>query len=869
MSQNLILRREYKLNNKQAREEVGRYDGTIHGTVQNFTDRFGNADGAMKFQDNAYISIPSLLSNFDYKQTGFTVSCWIYIDQSLAKRHGKTPWTETDPVVRAFYAKKNQTPMLGFYRRADRAVLDRYTTNVSGQTVNWGVWLWDPVNFTQQIGWYKLYITYDKGRSFIYVFKPDGQMDGCAHYLGSQDLSAATSWGLGNNSGKSLILDDFRVYQGVATQEQARQLYASETPPNGMYHIKLCANNNQLVHTYYNNTTQGTYLEIYPPGPTESGLHTYKWIITPVPNKKDVYTIRMPYEDKYVSVYRLQGSAMYNAAVIKEYESESPGQFEWYLEPVGDGYFFFRWNPDRSKYLCPANQSIVQSTALFVLPYKSPTAPAFKWGLTLLKTNHEMAQNMLDTDVSYQAVLSDNTFLGLMPDMPITGSSTPVRANRGPEPSLLSSWSFHKSHDDSYRIYNTSQHEYNLHPNSRSIREGNPVEAYTYSSGYSKFYDFVLEKPNKYGRRVFIKPAMNQNLCVAAQAPTDKRGLTFEYKNSGKADQWALYRSNSPNANKQLYFAAPGLYRIVSVADETKSITTQNYGWTASTALQLRTTSNDRYTSHYWQVDYEKTSLGQNIYDGTYMIKLFGTEGLFFHTKGHSLANGVKLEIYPLTRDYIATEKFFFTPTGDGDGSFFIRSAGDPSLYVHLGYNSTAEQSAIELYTYHPGYAASFKWKLEPVAVTAPFADGTHKVATQANLSRYLHVSYHSVESGAALEIYSYDAAHDGSYKWKFRKNADNTYMIINAASNKYVHLYWRTTEKGTKLQQYDYDRDFSAFYKWIIAPGTAAGTYRFYPVVNPSLMMHLVWNSPDLSQQIEIWEYDPAYAPTYEWKLE
>lgn len=88
----------------------------------------------------------------------------------------------------------------------------------------------------------------------------------------------------------------------------------------------------------------------------------------------------MPYEDKYISVYRSERFLMYNAAIIKEYESSSPEQFEWYLEPAGDGYFFFRWNPDRSKYLCPANQSIVQSTGLFVLPYKSPTAPAFKWG---------------------------------------------------------------------------------------------------------------------------------------------------------------------------------------------------------------------------------------------------------------------------------------------------------------------------------------------------------------------------------------------------------------------------------------------------------------------------------------------------------
>ena len=90
----LILKRLYRLDNRSASEVVGRYDGTVHGTVTPVQDQYGNSDGAMKFSDNAYISIPSPLSDFDYKTTGYTVSFWTYMMKifinSMEKLHGKT-----------------------------------------------------------------------------------------------------------------------------------------------------------------------------------------------------------------------------------------------------------------------------------------------------------------------------------------------------------------------------------------------------------------------------------------------------------------------------------------------------------------------------------------------------------------------------------------------------------------------------------------------------------------------------------------------------------------------------------------------------------------------------------------------------------
>ena len=81
-------------------------------------------------------------------------------------------------------------------------VLDRYTRNTDNHFKNWGIWLWDPVNFTQRIGWYHIVISYEPSRTFVWGLLSNGQTESSAYYFGIQDYSVATHWGIGNSSGK-------------------------------------------------------------------------------------------------------------------------------------------------------------------------------------------------------------------------------------------------------------------------------------------------------------------------------------------------------------------------------------------------------------------------------------------------------------------------------------------------------------------------------------------------------------------------------------------------------------------------------------------------------------------------------------------
>lgn len=112
--------------------------------------------------------------------------------------------------------------MLGFYHKGDRAVIDRYVLNKEADIENYGLWFWDPINFTNRLGWYQVFIVHRGNSMSLYLFEPYGRMEKALHYFGLQSLLQATQWGLGGTGTPQLVLDDFKVYNQALTEEQVK-----------------------------------------------------------------------------------------------------------------------------------------------------------------------------------------------------------------------------------------------------------------------------------------------------------------------------------------------------------------------------------------------------------------------------------------------------------------------------------------------------------------------------------------------------------------------------------------------------------------------------------------------------------------------
>lgn len=864
----LILRRLYRLDNCSAIEEIGGYNGTLHGSATSLTDRFGNSNGAINFSDSSYISIPSPLLGFNYQETGYTIAFWTYIDVNLYKEYGTRPWTDSDPIYRAFYSinTTDQCVLTGFHRRADRMVLDRYTTNTQHHIKNWGIWLWDPINFTQRLGWYFIVISYEPSRTFIRVFYPDGTMESCMHYFGIQDYSIATHWGIGNSGGKSMILDGFSVYQGAASEDQARDIYAGQVPPNGMYKISLKENPSCLIHSQNDSPNGNSPVEIKQT--TSNNLHTYKWVITPVYGKNNVYTIRMAYEEVYLHLYGHHAEQS-NRVEILEYQPSNPLAYQWYIESSSDGYYYIRSELDRTKYLHPYTRSYQSGTALEILTFSQGHADGYKWKLNLLKTTQEINNHSVSIASPYEVVNSNNTFLDLVPLTPIQGNETKVEINRGPNPSLLSHWWFLPGPDDSYKIYNATHTSYDLFPKDGNITQNNEVVAKRYSFANNRGFLFTLSKPNPYGRRFYFHHALNSDLLLTVNEGAIGRNTKLDYNDDNKNNQWALYKSSTPNANKQIYYISPGVYRIVSVANENQAITTRENKWTSGCDILLGHKNGAVYTSYYWIVDYERDANGNPVLDGTFTIQLFATDSQYWHVRSNTITNSAKIELSQMNKNHISAYKWFIKPSRLGDGSYYIYSAGNPYYQVHLSNHLSMANTQLELWPYDSYYSSTYRWKLEQVRVIAPFASGIHNVCSEKDQTKLLHIKSRSRSEGEKIEVLSYNSSYSSFYKWRFIKNDDNTYFIQNVETGLYIHPIAHSTINGTRLEQLSYNNSYSPYYKWIIIPGESVGTFKIISVADSTKYMHLSGHLALEGNEVEILLFNKGYENTYEWIID
>lgn len=872
--------RYYPLNNLSAVDVVAGRNGTINGAVTNFTDRFGVTGGAMSFGDNTHISTPDFFAGSNYTN-GFTISFWTFIDQNISKNQGTRPWDDNDPAFQAFYARSGSAlvnnTLLGFQRIRDRAVINRYTIDQNNDKKDWGVWLWDPVNFTNRIGWYQIVLVYERAKMTTYVFYPNGQSESMSHYFRLQELTNVDSWGLGNiNAGNSFpfrVLDDFKVFAQPLTREQVRVLYSREAVPGGMYRVSYAANESRFIHTLGRNMNPGARLELYTPDAELTA--PFQWVFEPVPGQQNVFRIRMAYTDNsYIHLVNRSSTARARVE-IWGYEANFARFYEWYLEPVGNGFFHIRSNANRNMYLHTFLRSSDNSTALEIYDYNSTFDQFYRWRLNLVKTQFELNGASLN-NTGQLIVPSFNTFLENQPQNANVANTSQIRIGREsfPNPSF-SNWILRKSTDDSYLVQNNNINDRFWHPTARNVTNNNSVQVLEWYINNPNVYRWIFDRDviNRFGRRYQVRPALNQNLSLQPDASAPLRqnsNLFIRQIQASSTDElsWQLFPfRTTPPVNKQVYRIEPGVYRISSQANPSLFIATQSFSFNNSARLSIQSFSEERFTSFYWDIDFEKDAQGNPVRDGAYLIKFFGTDNRFIHTVNNSLSNSAELEIYGLNPVHMGTYKMFIEPVGSGN--YRLRIAGNKDLYMHLWNNQASANTIVEVYPFDSRFVNTYGWRFERINIEAPLAAGTYRLALAGanNPQRFLHTIGRSNNDGARLEILSFEQSFAAHYSWIFELQPDNTYTIRRSnVGNRYVHPIGRSVSDGTRLQILSYSANHARLYKWILVRGTTPNSFRLRLVDFPGRLMHTSGHSTGQSAEVEILNFNQSFLQTYEW---
>ena len=815
--------RYYPLTNLDYKDIINRKDGVLkRGITYSYPDRFGNVAGAVQFSPDAYVETPDFFAGTTIKD-GFTFSFWIYIDEKYSKYTGVYPWQDTDKLYRVFfsYDAKDNCNLLGFYHRRDRAAVDRYTINVSENKLkDWGIWYWDPIDFTNRIGWYQVFLVCKTNMTYLYMFYPNSQMEYALYYMGYQTLGMATNWGLGSITDTSnRYLDDFKVYDQVLTKEQILELHASESLPDGMNEMSYAFDTNKVIQTTNKRLNPGLHFDMASKTPDKELTHQF--VFEPVENKPSVFRIRMAYTSLFMGI-----KSSTEPYVILEGDYGQERLLEWYIEPAGDGYFFVRANLNRDRYLQGIKGEIQ------ITPYSSAQAPYYKWKFRPLKSSYELSQDYFVPKRNYQVIDSYNTIMELLPNCPVSSDVTPLSVADPINPTLMSHYRFQKYKDDSYNIYNGAFTNMAMYPADLNLSNWSNVNLKQRSGNDEPlFYQYIVEKPNPLGRRVVIRPVMAQTMSVySGNFPTANK-VTFTYDKDQKqveAREWQLfYDGNNPNANRQIATLTPGVYKIKPLADQSYAMHPANYSFDPDTKIELDRFDPSDPTISYWIVEYEVDNNNQPIRDGSFLIRKYHTQDLYLAPDNKDISENAQIYIELLENEADRSfYKWFLEPTGDKTGAFYIENGADKLKYLEYPTGPLKDKSPIRFSYHRPSQEPStFKWLFEKVSVSPMIETGIYNISMAENHN--LHVSEIADSLGSKMvEVTTskLSKANTTLYNWKIIKNPDLSYYIIVNGSDLYLHANINNQDRKVSVSKFDNKNELA--YKWQITPTQEENVY-------------------------------------------
>lgn len=798
---------------------------------------------------NSFIATPNFFQGVSNATTG-TISFWMYVKNSYKKNAGKVqPWEPTDTLFRAFFADGGSN-MMGFSQRRDRAIVE---TGTAIQTTHepFGIWYWDPINFTELPGWYLFVITYTENQTHLYMFNPAGRMAEALTYFGfPKNVSHITRWGLGNYKGFSVAaLDDFSVYDVPLTKEQVKRLYANEGVPNGnMYLMTTAYHQDRLMrsdwpgYTYDNLSLFRRTDEIFNNG---VGDAVNQWVFEPVPESHNTYHIRFPYIDNYYLTGYGTGK---RARVDHTYSTDS----DWIVTPAEDGYFFIRWRTNQSLYLTVRKYELVDKPEVILLPYDPSLAPMYKWKLELVTMSYDLRTPEILPTSDIQVIDNYNTVMGLIPQTPVSSTETQMLPSRATKPSLLSHYYFIKVLDNGYRIQNRTYYDRYLKADN-DYKSGTDIVLTKYHSLHEAYYIFKLEQYAPLSRRYKLVPILGQSTLIASN---DMKGVLPPIKLSKESEAnpqssslWQLFHAyGKPNGNGQLTNVAPGLYKIYPASSNTRCIGPFYFSHSTSMTLKIPVFSPDNRWYFYWFVSPEQDNDGRYIFDGSYTLRAFAQDDLFFRVKEPGFQMRSPFIYQRWEADNFLAYKWYFVK--ESDGSYTMRSPKftDYAVRTHVGDD-------LELGTYDPNYYAdNFKFRLERVELEQPIEDGVYFIRLNAG-ALYLRPANNTIQENQEVKIEVMNKLQRGFY-WRFKKNDDGTYFISPADDSKlFLGTQDYYPQVGKKLTLLPYNARESSCIKWVISTtemtGDFAGSLNFRLAAYPDKLFMQSYQDKNASSTI------------------
>lgn len=271
----------------------------------------GYLDGYLPFVEPTTPDANGNCGNFTNPK-GISFSFWLKITEDLSSPKSisnyQLPFSDADLKYTIFTAKNSSGQNLyGLQRIRDRLGLFR-VTRIQGKSIDpWYLWSYDPVNFTNNQGWYHIVLSQDMDWLRLYVFKP-GETEPIIQplYMELDRLDEAVAWMIGSDTdGGPGIIDDFKVYNWPLYDYEVMVLHNIES-----------ANTSSTIQQTKSN------FSVLPKPVTPSSFSIYP---NPASDKLFAKIVLSKKADVQLSLYDLKGVTMFRKNITLESgENEVP-----------------------------------------------------------------------------------------------------------------------------------------------------------------------------------------------------------------------------------------------------------------------------------------------------------------------------------------------------------------------------------------------------------------------------------------------------------------------------------------------------------------------------------------------------------------
>ena len=533
------------------------------------------------------------------------------------------------------------------------------------------------------------------------------------------------------------------------------------------------------------------------------------------------YTIQNQKTGKLLAV---ENSATTNGANVQTETANTGSNQCWYIYNY-NGNFVLRPTCASGRVLEVGSGKTDSGANVQIYSFNGTGAQKFK----ITKTEYLPAVTWEDIGSDFYAKISVSSNSDL--SLSLSGSGVVLQSNNTSADQI---WKFERQSDGSYKIINQKDGKSVLDVNGAKSSAGGAIQIYA-DNGSSAQRWYIYLKEGAY----ILRPGCSSNVVLDVKGGALRSGTALQTYgvNGTPAQSFTIIKTDKPEENK---------FSGMTVGDiGTDFIGTINWptgGFVLDVSgTNVQTAVGSRVSSQYWRFIRNE--------NGTYKI-LNQNFGLVLEVADSSNLSGANIRVGKDTG--AAGQQWYVYKV---DGKVVLRPASSTQFAMDVKGGSKVAGANIHQYTYNATAAQMF---------TVTQISNYLSTVKPENLGNFFaniatHRGLYLGLSGTAVTQQTASKSTSGQL-WKFVRQSDGNYYIINLSNNKALDIVNGTMANNSKIQVYT--SNGTTAQKWLLF--RVDGQLVFVSAKNNQYVMDIPSDSKDTGRQMQVYAYNGSKAQMF-----